>query len=223
MEIKYLGVVMTPRFILYLALLLVSVGIGLVNFKKLPAPQKKLTFLIGIVFLSEFSSFLLLRHKIIDSNYVFYYGLQVVQLVLYGQIYAHYFRRQDKFARIIRVGSYILATTVICIGFFHLQQIAFPSITSLLLSLFILANSLMLFLYLMNIDNVTSTAIWKQAQFWINSGNLLFFGITSFVFGFFAYLEMPDWALYLIQVMNYVLYSFYLISMIISVTRRHAN
>lgn len=71
------------------------------------------------------------------------------------------------------------------------------------------------------LDNAESTTLLKQPAFWFNFGNVLFYCVTFFTFGFFNPIYkllkvIPDSLHILIWIMNIILYGSYFLTLRLS-------
>ncbi|MEQ8910134.1 MAG: hypothetical protein RIC95_13135 [Vicingaceae bacterium] len=198
-------------FLCYLLLLLLDSLIGIRFYRRFPKSFRLLTQLIILTFLVEFSSESLIQAEKIESNFIFYHLLQVIQLLYYALIYHELFEKlnQGKYKkRALWLGSSLaLLCFIISLSIQPFQF--FPSYGSLLLSFFVIASSLLYYLKMMKTPSTIT--ILKQAGFWFNSGSFFFYSVTFFVFGYFEFAQgtdkvTPIWVSNLIKSSNFILY-----------------
>jgi len=108
--------------------------------------------------------------------------------------------------------------------FFLQTFFVFPSYTLFFLSLFTVFLAMLSFYYML--EQPVDKSPTKMPLFWFSFGNLFFYCITFFMFGFFtAFVKrsggLPEWAFILIFSANVGLYACYLISLILNKRENH--
>lgn len=214
------------RFLFYLLLLLFTLLLGIVSYKKNSKAFKYLSQLITITFITEYLSYF--HYKVISVNFLglpektnfpIYHLLQVIQVFYIGLIYSQLFKHLKQPTKNYKLITYLLCSVIIIISF-TIQPIAeFPSYSSIIQSLFFIFSALLLF-YRM-IQNPKTTPILLEPVFWFNSGNLFFYSVTFIIYGYYQdfrihQISTPLWANYIIAGANYILYPCYLISIILN-------
>lgn len=101
-------------------------------------------------------------------------------------------------------------------SFFMQTFYIFPSYSILLLSLFIVCMALLSFYFMLQQPEDKSPL--KVPMFWMSFGNLFFYCITFFMFGFFTPFiqrtgDLPEWAFIFIFAANLGLYVCYLVAL----------
>jgi len=111
----------------------------------------------------------------------------------------------------------------LCNSFFTQTFFVFPSYSIFLLSLFTVFLAMLSFYFML--EQPVDKSPLKVPLFWFSFGNLFFYCITFFMFGFFTPFvkrsgALPEWAFILIFVSNIGLYSCYLVSLILNVKEK---
>lgn len=214
---------MAIGYYFYLILLLLNLIYGAANFRKLTNSFKWLFLMVACTFFIEIASrYFALYH---GSSSPGYHILIPIYLFGYTNLYTSIFS-QSKLRLIIRIIHVLLIVICLVMSLFVQTLLEFPSFNILLLGLYMVLLTLILF-YLMLLQP-EETALHRQPVFWMNLGHLLFYGITFLIFGFFKpYLHMtgqfPEWQYWVIRIMNYILYSFYLICFYHSIHHNNAQ
>lgn len=207
---------MAPRLFFYFALILTGLMYGLILYKKLSKPFKYLTQLLVIIVSFEIGSHLLVG--LIGTNLPIYHFLNLLQIGYYGYIYFILLDQHRK-TRITLSLLFLGSIMILIIGLLSFTSLySFPSLGLVLISLLIICAALFKFYNMLKYPS--RLHILKQSVFWFNTGNLLFFSITFFVFGYYQYflsenIAPPAWRGVLIRGANYLLYSCYLISLVL--------
>lgn len=206
----YLGVVMTPQVWIYLFLLLSATAYGVYNFRDLTLPYRLLIAQVFLVLLSEITS-QVIRHFIL-SSFPVYYVLIPALLLFNSLIYRTLFKSSIVLKEIVTIVAIILLVIhwylSLCTS--EVWTESFPSISLMLLSLFTISVSLLVFIQMLY--SPIMIPLQKQAIFWWNSGNLFFYSVTFFIFGYFRYIKglgqnMPEWSYTQIWLASMVMYS----------------
>jgi hypothetical protein len=207
---------MTPRFLVYIFLVLTTFSFGLANFKKFSVSAKLLILLVTLVFVFEsFSRVLAFEHK---NSMPCYHGLILVQIILYTLIYYPILVHSSTGKRILFFFA-TLCFLLSCLNSLYNQTISsFPSLGTLNVSFLVVNLSLASFYQLLK--NASDKAPWTHPWFWLNTGNLFFYLITFFIFGFFNPMvkignDIPEWQYIVIWLANLILYGSYLTSLIL--------
>jgi hypothetical protein len=87
----------------------------------------------------------------------------------------------------------------------------FPSLGMTTMSFSIICMSVLNFHTMLKKPSLKT--LFKDSIFWYNSGNLIFYCSTFFVYGFFYYQKNPQWGYVLILVSNLLLYTSYSLSL----------
>lgn len=209
---------MSPRYLFYLVFVLTILVFGIMNYQKLKTEYKLLTQLLGLTFLTECISRFLAFY--LETSFPVYHLYIIISLIYNGLIYI---RLLDGLYRsIIKavVVLSILSTTLISI--FHQGLMQFPSVGMIIQGFSMILIGL-LFFYNM-LKNPVQQDISKQSVFWYNTGNLVFYCSTFTFYGLFNYLDYrPDWAYHIVWIANIILYSCYLISLLIEISQLNAR
>jgi len=202
------------RFLFYLLLLLVTIVYGLYCYKSLSKPFRVLVLLVLCVFLSEcLGRWFVHKHQ---SNFPSYHILILAQMILYPYIYLNVLPALSGHGKIITALG-IAGFCFSAINSFFIQTFyVFPSYSILLLSLFIVCMALLSFYYML--EQPEDRSPLKAPLFWMNFGNLFFYCITFFMFGFFTPFikrtgNLPEWAFIFIFAANLGLYVCYLVAL----------
>ncbi len=195
---------MSPRFSIYLLLLLVIVIYGFRNYKLLSKEFKLLVLFVTYVFISElFGKYL---SNMYGNNMILYHIIFPVQICFYGMFYQIVIRNWRN--TIIFTTSIFIVCTIINSMFFQSIEV-FPSHDMVFSS--ILAIPLCLLQFKELATNKSKILIHQNSLFWFSLGSLLFNTLTFFAFGYFNLFgnEIPDWVFILIWCLNMVLYGCY--------------
>ncbi len=195
---------MSPRFSIYLLLLLVIVIYGFRNYKLFSKEFKLLVLFVTYVFISElFGKYL---SNMYGNNMILYHIIFPVQICFYGMFY-HIVLRNWRNTIIIATSIFIVCTIM---NSLFVQSIkAFPSYDMVFSSLLAIPFCLLQFKEL--VTNKSKILIHQNALFWFSLGTLLFNTLTFFAFGYFNLFgeEIPEWVFILIWCLNMVLYGCY--------------
>ena len=202
----------SPRFIIYILLVFSTAILGFTNLSKLSKPYYMTPFFLVVIGVFELLS-KYLAHTV-GNNLIVYHFLIFVEIGFYGFFYVNiYSGKRGKL--VIPVGSVI---TMLCIlnSSFLQGMDKLPSNSILFLSIFVVLLSLEGFLEIL--QKPEKKALVKQPFFWFNQGNLVFFSLTFFVFGYFnLYQLLPTWMVLLIWFSNLYLYSAYFMSVLLQI------
>jgi hypothetical protein len=223
-KILYLGVMLTPRFVTYIILLLVTAIMGLIVFKKQTAAIRVLSILVWITFLSEILTRIV--SKMYGAGNPVYHIFIPVQILAYTSIYYQLFEGDKKPKRAILILAACILTLTICNTLFMQSVWSFPSYSTSLIALMVVCFALMSFFYMLK--NPVNMPLTSQAAFWLNIGNLLFYPVTFFIFGLFnpflkVFIILPEWQYILIWVMNLILYVCYFMALKTGIKNRFAD
>ncbi len=207
------------EYVLYLSLLLIDSIFGFYYYKRLNIAFQLLVQLIFITFLFESLSELLIRVRLINTNFPFYHVLQDIQLLYSGVIYFHLNKSFGGKVWFIIPSTIFLTFVLIGISSIYQPYVEFPTFGSLILSLFIIVHSL--FLYFKMMITPSDVPIFKQGTFWLNSANFFFYSVTFLAFGYFTYVQeqndqTPQWVTFLVKASNFMFYTLYGLSMFYS-------
>jgi len=190
---------------------------GLIVFKRLNQLSRLVVLNLLFVFLSELTVRLLIHHHI--ESYPIYHLFIPVQIAFYGFIYAKISSIPRKRLFFVIVASLMLISLLTSI---FIQKINYlPSIGFILLSCFAIPLSLLKFTEMIN--SPISRKLNLQTVFWFNLGTFFFYSITFFIYSFFPFIsEGPDWVYDLPWFANIYFYTFYFISLVVSLDQRHS-
>lgn len=208
---------MNARFLSYLILILLALLYGLFAYRKLPVYGKGIVVLVGIVFMSECFTRLVIARC--GTSYPSYHLLIPVQMLFYRFIYGRFFSLGKMEVFFLNVFAIVAVVGSIAISLFFQSPFDFPSYGTSLISLLVSTYAILGFNSMLN--NPVNKSLVKQPGFWFNLGNLLFYTVTFFTFGFFNPLIkllaiLPEWQYIIIWCMNLVLYSSYFITLLLS-------
>ncbi len=218
------GVIITPGFFTYLLILSFGAVIGILSFNRLSKPFRTLTQMLCFIILVEILSKIFQNRW--GTNFPIYHVSQIIQLVFFGRIFCLLLIRHQK-TQIILVLSAVLCTVLsLLVTLFYQSIYTFPSIGSLLLSFYVSFSSVVLYYSMIKLPIITP--VLKQPKFWFGAGSLFFYTITFFILGFFKLVlelegKMPEWCYFILHLANYILYSSYLIAIILAARTNHLN
>ncbi|AEV31598.1 hypothetical protein Oweho_0582 [Owenweeksia hongkongensis DSM 17368] len=209
-----LGDVFTPRFVSYLLVILAVALFGLFRYKRLSPPFKTLVQLIVLSFLSEFSTRLFAYSY--GHSYPVYHIFIVASTLYHARIY--YLLKPIKNLLKWVIGIYVSTVLFIEMVSIWIQgNLAFfPSLGLVVNSFFLVSFGLLLFRNMLR--SPKPIPIFHQAIFWFNTGTLVFYSITFFVFGYFKHIMaqaqlLPEWCYGLIRFSNFVLLACYFLAL----------
>jgi hypothetical protein len=166
---------MTPRFVLYLGLLLIVALAGTINLKKLSMPFRLLTLLIGITFLSEVLS-RKLAVSIQNSNPVYHF-FGFIEYSLLAFLYIKLLS-----SKIMK--KWVLISIPVMIVISMLNTLFFQTFTSfpsyVLIVSYGLLSILSLVLFIQITEYPSSLNILRLEVFWLNT-IILFYCSSGFI------------------------------------------
>lgn len=204
---------MSAKFIIYFILLSTVLVFGLIKLKRLNKPLKLLLILIILVWCSEITSrWISIQFK---SSLPVYHFLIPLQFMLYLFLYMHILNLKASslfFLKILLIAGLFFS---IVNSLFFQTLFLFPSNSLFLLSIFLVTCSLIHFLRMLR--NPLNHSPLRDSFFWFSAGNLVFYCLTFFIFGFFNPLlklagHLPAWANSIIFSANLLLYGSYFMS-----------
>lgn len=197
--------------------MIASALIGIVRYRYLNAAYKYLLALLITTLLLECAGRIFAIT--LYTSYPAYHILLPLQVLLYTQIYSMLIFHKPQLNLLFAV------IAAICILLFLFNSLyvqsplaSMPSNGIALLSLVTVLYSLFLFYNMLQFPS--ENHLFRQPVFWFNSGNLIFYCITFFIFGFFnpvhkVSARLPEWQYTTIWVCNIILYSFYGIALLL--------
>jgi len=191
---------MSPRYYLYLFVLMYFTVFGIVRWKRLQSRYQYLVLLVFTVFLSEIAS-RFLAHSI-STTHPAYHILIPVMALLFGSIYRNALTKNYIF-----LAGILISISCFLLTIFIQPLIVFPSLAFILLALFVI--TICLFDFAKMLRNPINEKLTQIPAFWMNLGNLTFYSITFFVFGLnnIGIDILPNWIYDLIFFANIMLYS----------------
>ena len=215
---------MTLRFLIYILCLFFIFFYSTYNYKRLKPYARGIFLLISVVLLSEIAS------KVVGHYYKVshptYHVLTPLFFFLYLSIYLKLFYFNN-FIRLILITIASLAfLSSIYISFFVQSIFEFPTYTFSFLSFYVVLSSLIGFNCMLS--NPIDIPLLRQPAFWFNFGNVLFYCVTFFTFGFFNPIykllkTIPEWLYLLIWFMNLILYRSYFLTLRLSLKPNQAE
>ena len=215
------------ELLIFLSMLLLSFLYGIYNYRTLSKEYRYLLQLLLVTFSIEFLAFIFTNNERLinigmcpfKTNYPFYHALNLMRLFYNGIIYYYLFISIRIKTKIILHLTYILCGLVVINSLFIQPICEFPSYNSILVSLFIITNALII--YNRMIQSPINIPILKQSIFWFNSGSLFFNATTFLIYGYFQSYKalVPDWAYILIKVASFLLLIGYGLSIYMNVNR----
>lgn len=195
---------MTLRFVLYLLLLVVVFVIGVLQYKKRPAPFQALTLLVGVTVVSECLGRCLIYR---NGNSMPVYHIYIILLYLF---YAWIYRRLStspavKKAILISAPVFVGLSLVNSLYYQSMKQ--FPSNMLLIACVLIILLSLSIYRQMLNFP--IEESLFRQPVFWLNTGTLFFFTTTFLFWSFFNYFIRQKLNLSLLTDMIYLSNIFY--------------
>lgn len=205
---------MTPKFLVYIFLLSGAIVFGLIHFKNLNKSLKILLLLLVTVWSSEMTGRIISHYY--KTSLPVYHFLLPFQLMLYLLLYIQILNLQKR--QLLAFKILLLSSVLFSIvnTLYSQSLFLFPSNALFLLSILVVFCSLLHFLSMLRKPGTISPL--KDPYFWISSGNLVFYCITFFLFGFFNPMlkiagHLPSWAGYIIFIANLLLYGSYFMSL----------
>lgn len=198
----------TLDFVAYMALLFATAAYGLVYYRRMSHSVQLLAQLILLTLLMEGINFYVAAAY--NNNQPTSHLLVLLQIVYLARIFRIELSglRQKIFTPLS-----ILLLAVAVYQTIDQKMANFPSLQLTLLAFLVIVGSLFSF-YQMLLHPV-STPIFRQFNFWFNSGNLIFYGCTFFVFGLMEYMllqgvgNFPLWSYNVVKICNFLLYASY--------------
>lgn len=197
----YLGINMTPRYVLFLLLLIAGSLHGYCFFKTLNYRYKLLTALISSVLVLELISRLLI--PIYKSSFPIYHFTIPILCLFYWQIY------KSKNSTIVDILYPTVLTVCLLNTFFFQTLFEYPSIPFIAHSFAIVLSALLDFKRMLNYP--LNIELSRTPDFWFNLGSLFFYAFTFFAIGLMniGLWVLPDWVYDLIFFANIILYLTY--------------
>lgn len=212
---------MSLRFTLYILLVLIAALYGIYNYKDLSKPFRLLVVLMVCVFLSEcYGRLLVYRYA---TSIPAYHLLILAQMILYPYIYFTALPAGKRLKAVILVLMGIGCGFSVWNSMFLQTFFVFPSYSIFLLSLITVFLALLGFYFMLQQPVDRSPA--KDPLFWFSLGNLFFYCITFFMFGFFTpFIKrsggLPEWGFIFIFTANMGLYACYMASLYLENTKK---
>jgi hypothetical protein len=173
---------MTPRFVLYLMLLLIVTVIGLVRYKTRTGPFRALTLFVGVTLVSEVMTRIVTTW--IGYSSPVYHVYIIVVYLCYAWIYRELCQSKPiKKAILISVPVFIGLSVVNTLFYQSLHR--FPSNMLQIECVLIIVLSLTIYRQMFNYpieDN-----LFRQPVFWLNTGTLFFYTTTFLLLSFLNY------------------------------------
>lgn len=198
----------TLDFIAYLGLLLATALYGVRHYQKIFLPGKLLTQLLLLLFTLEILGRLWAQWY--GGNQPVYHITSLLQIGYFILIFKF---KLDGVRLRVFIALSLLFFVVAIYQSIATQMAYFPSFQLTLLALTAITGSLLDFFQMLM--NPINTPLNRQFSFWFNSGNLIFYGCTFFVFGLMEYMlrqnlsNFPHWSITLVQACNFLLYLAY--------------
>jgi hypothetical protein len=202
------------RFLFYIVLVFVAVVYGIYGYKGFTKPFRILVVLVLCVFISECIGRWFAYNR--GSSIPAYHLLILAQMILYPYIYLTALPAGKRLKMIITILAWIGFCFSVFNSLFLQTFFVFPSYSILLLSLFTVCLALLSFYFML--EQPVDKSPVKVPLFWFNLGNLFFYCITFFMFGFFTpFIKrsggLPEWGFIFIFAANIGLYTCYLVAL----------
>lgn len=207
----FMGLIISPGFLFYYALILSAAVYGVRHFKKLAPAYRFLVLLLVTVTISETMSRII--GYLYNSTVPVYHFLIPCQILFYGFFFKKLFVSKNAARFFLILGGIVM---LLSISFsFYDGLFAFPSNNITWLSFYLILGSLYLFFQL--VQNPSEKSLFSLAEFWFAMGTLFFYAGTFLIFGLYEYFtldgrKLPSWVSNAILVLNLILYSSYFIS-----------
>jgi hypothetical protein len=173
---------MSVSFALYLVLLAVVFAIGLLRFRQRSAAFKVLTLLIGVTFVSEVITRLLI--EMTKNSSPVYHVYVIVLYFCYAWIYRELSSDPRlKKAIVISAAVFLLLSITNTIFYEHILQ--FPSNIFMIACVAIVILSLLIYRQMFNYP--IEESLFRQPVFWLNTATLFFYTTTFFLLSFINY------------------------------------
>jgi hypothetical protein len=204
---------MSAKFIIYFILLSTVLAFGLFKLKGFNKPLKLLLILIVLVWCSEITGRWI--STLFKSSLPVYHFLIPLQFMLYLLLYMEILNLKAQTLFLFKILLISGLFFSIINSLFIQTLFLFPSNSLFLLSIFLVICSLIHFLNMLR--NPLDHSPLQDSFFWFSAGNLIFYCLTFFIFGFFNPLlklagHLPTWAGSIIFSANLLLYSSYFMS-----------
>ncbi len=215
------GLYLSPGFLIYSLLLLAIFITGSIYYSVITKAFRILIQMVFCVFASALLSKIVLFFW--QTNHPVFHILLLLQLLYFGAIFKQLFKKNIYTQTILSIGALVFFLIAI-INLIMVDNIfTFPSSTALLLSLYVTLACIILF-YRM-ISSPVDIPILKQSLFWFATGSLFFYTITFFILGYYKFFlmqlgKMPQWTHWVLYGANYMLYSSYLIAVILEIKNK---
>jgi hypothetical protein len=203
---------MTPRFFIYLSLLIIVVSYGLLNFKKISVSSRYLVLLVGCTFISETLSGN--GFAVIPNLALVYHILLPLTMLFLWLIFSRLINNYRKIDFIVTMCAFFLAL----INSMFYQTNIFPSIGLSLLCNVAVWLSLQTFKQMINWP--TSVSLIKRPEFWLALATLSFYLITFFYFTFYNSYKVVLWLDSVNYFANWTLYLGYFLVLILDVKNK---
>jgi hypothetical protein len=173
---------MTLRFALYLLLLVVVFVIGVLQYKKRPAPFQALTLLVGVTVVSEILG-RCMTYWTRNSSPVYH-----VYIILLYLFYAWIYRELSTSPAVKKA---ILISAPVFVALSFVNSLYYQSVKQFPSNMLLIACVLIIFLSLLIYRQMLSfpieESLFRQPVFWLNTGTLFFFTTTFLFWSFFNY------------------------------------
>lgn len=206
----------------YLLVLFCGSIVLLVNWKRYARASRGIGLIMLSALICELLGVGLIR--LMDTNYPAYHLLHFFHFLIYGITYAS-FSNTALQRKVFLWAGMLLSMYSLVLTFWVEGLMSFPTLTSSILSLFVVVSALVSFLIM--IKNPISTPLALQPLFWFNLANLTYFSSTYFFYGLYEYytshlLQRPGWIVIAQKTMIFFLYTSYISALILD-GRRHAR
>ncbi|MFK8046279.1 MAG: hypothetical protein AB8B72_12360 [Crocinitomicaceae bacterium] len=200
---------MTARVLFYLTLLTLVTALALWKYRKLSKAFKYLALLLVITLMSEITAKVL--EVKIGSSFSVYHFLIVGGMILNFFIYLNILVLK-KLSFLMVLGLTVVLIILTVYNSVYIQpSYQFPSNGIMLHCFQTIFLALLLFLNMLKFP--VKTALFKQPAFWLNTGNLVFYGVTFSVFAFYNFFYQSvggnSAGFNLVYLANILLYSSY--------------
>jgi hypothetical protein len=173
---------MSLSFALYLVLLAVVFAIGLLRFRQRTTPFKALTLLVGVTFVSEVLTRLLI--EMTKNSSPVYHVYVIVLYFFYAWIYRE-LSSDPRLKKAIVVSAAVFLLLSITNSIFYQPLRQFPSNMLMIACVLLVMLSLMMYRQMFNYP--IEQNLFRQPVFWLNTGTLFFFTTTFLFWSFFNY------------------------------------
>jgi hypothetical protein len=194
-----------------LVIIVVTFSVGAIRWQKMKTAYRFLLILTFVELCGEVGSKWCAYN--LKNSMPAYHLLVNLQLVLYPFIYMYTFSKRSV-ARAVLIAVSVVAPILSIFLSLSSGLFVFPSYNVLLVAFVVITCSLFSFADMLNTPEIK---LHKRSLFWMNFGNLFFYCLNFFVFGFFAPLvkkhgEIPYWAFYMLFYSNFPFYFCYLMA-----------